>query len=104
MIPSILRALKGLALQTLLRATTTFPPFRKSLSGNQQTFKNRRLFKDETICFSIVPCSSQEALNSITSDEVMRHIGRLGSDEFEGRAPGTQGEETTINYLESVLK
>lgn len=34
----------------------------------------------------------------------MRHINRLGSDEFEGRAPGTNGEETTVNYLERILK
>jgi Zn-dependent M28 family amino/carboxypeptidase len=46
----------------------------------------------------------QAALNSITSEEIMRHIGRLGSDEFEGRAPGTPGEETTVNYLERILK
>jgi Zn-dependent M28 family amino/carboxypeptidase len=46
----------------------------------------------------------QAALNSITSEELMRHISRLGSDEFEGRAPGTQGEETTVNYLERILK
>jgi Zn-dependent M28 family amino/carboxypeptidase len=46
----------------------------------------------------------QAALDSITSEELMRHIGRLGSDEFEGRAPGTPGEETTVNYLERILK
>lgn len=55
-----------------------------------------------------VPAASgmppQAALDSITSEEVMRHISRLGSDEFEGRAPGTQGEETTVNYLERILK
>jgi Zn-dependent M28 family amino/carboxypeptidase len=44
------------------------------------------------------------ALDSITSEELMRHINRLGSDEFEGRAPGTTGEEATVNYLERILR
>jgi Zn-dependent M28 family amino/carboxypeptidase len=47
---------------------------------------------------------SQEALNFITTDNLMTHINRLASDEFEGRAPGTPGEEKTVNYLETVLK
>jgi Zn-dependent M28 family amino/carboxypeptidase len=44
------------------------------------------------------------ALDSITSEELMRHINRLGSDEFEGRAPGTPGEEATVSYLERILR
>lgn len=38
-------------------------------------------------------------MESITSSDLMRHIDRLASDEFEGRAPGTKGEELTVNYL-----
>ncbi len=38
-------------------------------------------------------------IESITSSDLMRHIDRLASDEFEGRAPGTKGEELTVNYL-----
>ena len=36
---------------------------------------------------------------SITSDDLMRHIRTLASDEFEGRAPGTKGEQLTVAYL-----
>lgn len=39
------------------------------------------------------------ALESITSDDFLRHIKMLSSDEFEGRAPGTRGEDLTIKYL-----
>jgi len=39
------------------------------------------------------------AIESITADDLLRHTTRLSSDEFEGRAPGTRGEELTIAYL-----
>ena len=34
---------------------------------------------------------------------MMRHIERLASDEFQGRAPGTEGERLTINYIAEQL-
>src|SRR5436190_13677103 len=40
----------------------------------------------------------------ISGAELYRHIKALASDEFEGRAPGTQGEELTVNYLVRELK
>jgi Zn-dependent M28 family amino/carboxypeptidase len=39
------------------------------------------------------------ALESIAGDDLLRHIRVLASDAFEGRAPGTPGEEKTIAYL-----
>lgn len=45
-----------------------------------------------------------EALTSITVESLAAHIQRLASDEFEGRAPGTRGEELTINYLAEEFK
>src|SRR5262245_49325586 len=44
------------------------------------------------------------ALDSVTSDKLLRHIKTLASDEFEGRAPGTRGEELTVNYLIEQFK
>ena len=35
---------------------------------------------------------------------MMRHIERLASDEFQGRAPGTEGERLTINYIAEQLR
>jgi len=40
---------------------------------------------------------------AITPPEMMRHIERLASDEFQGRAPGTEGERLTINYIAEQL-
>ncbi len=36
---------------------------------------------------------------SISGDDLMRHIKTLASDEYEGRAPGTRGEDLTVAYL-----
>jgi len=44
------------------------------------------------------------AMPKIESAAVMNHIKTLASDEFEGRAPGTPGEEKTVQYLETEFK
>jgi Zn-dependent M28 family amino/carboxypeptidase len=38
-------------------------------------------------------------LESIRADDLVRHIKVLSSDEFEGRAPATRGEDLTVRYL-----
>ena len=47
---------------------------------------------------------SKAALDVITPDSVMSHIKTLSSDEFEGRAPATHGEELSINYIADQFK
>jgi len=44
------------------------------------------------------------ALDNITTDGLMSHIKVLASDEFEGRAPGSKGEELTVDYLIGQFK
>src|SRR5205085_9428992 len=39
------------------------------------------------------------ALDAITPDGLLAHIKMLASDEFEGRAPGSKGEELSIKYI-----
>ena len=39
------------------------------------------------------------ALRSIRATDLRRHIQVLSSDEFEGRAPGTRGEDLSVRYL-----
>lgn len=39
-----------------------------------------------------------------SADRILQHIRVLASDEFEGRAPGSAGEEKTVAYLEQQLK
>jgi Zn-dependent M28 family amino/carboxypeptidase len=44
------------------------------------------------------------ALDSITADGLLAHIKILASDEFEGRAPGSKGEELSIKYIADQFK
>ncbi|MDD3179706.1 MAG: M28 family metallopeptidase [Opitutaceae bacterium] len=44
------------------------------------------------------------ALASFSADRIRTHIAVLASDEFEGRAPATPGEEKTVAYLAAELK
>ncbi|MBF8965437.1 M28 family peptidase [Pontibacter sp. FD36] len=39
------------------------------------------------------------AQQSINANDLLQHIRVLASDEFEGRSPGTPGEDSTVNYL-----
>ena len=41
--------------------------------------------------------------NSINKEQLTEHIKVLASDEFEGRAPSTKGEELTLDYLTKQL-
>ncbi len=45
----------------------------------------------------------QPALDTMSGDRIKQHISVLASDEFEGRAPGSAGEEKTIAYLRGAL-
>ena len=44
------------------------------------------------------------ALDAINSEDLLKHIKVLASDEFEGRAPGSKGEELTVKYLSEQFK
>jgi Zn-dependent M28 family amino/carboxypeptidase len=46
----------------------------------------------------------EPALEAITPDGLLAHIKVLASDEFEGRAPGTRGEELSVKYISDQFK
>jgi len=46
----------------------------------------------------------QPALEAITPDSLLAHIKVLASDEFEGRAPGSKGEELSVKYISDQFK
>ena len=46
----------------------------------------------------------QPALETITPDGLLAHIKVLASDEFEGRAPGSKGEELSVKYISDQFK
>src|ERR1041384_5349330 len=46
----------------------------------------------------------QPAFEAITPDGLLAHIKILASDEFEGRAPGTKGEDLSVKYITEQFK
>lgn len=57
----------------------------------------------------ISACVSQEqnlepALESITAADLSQDVEILSSDEFEGRAPASKGEEMTVNFLKEEFE
>jgi Zn-dependent M28 family amino/carboxypeptidase len=44
------------------------------------------------------------AWNAITSEALLKHIQVLSSDDFEGRAPATAGEQKTLDYLVNACR
>lgn len=50
------------------------------------------------------PSSPDSALNSISGDRMLTDIRELSSDQFEGRGPGSKGEELTIQYLQDQFR
>ena len=50
------------------------------------------------------PAELKETLASFNSASLLEHIRILASDEYEGRAPGTPGEELTVKYLTEQFK
>ncbi len=50
------------------------------------------------------PSAPDAGLNSFSSDAILGHIRTLSSDEFEGRGPGSKGEQLTIKYLQDQFR
>src|SRR6185369_13375274 len=48
---------------------------------------------------SSVAAELKPAFDSITANDILQHIKVLSSDEFDGRGPGTKGEELTVKYI-----
>src|SRR5258708_33931615 len=50
------------------------------------------------------PDDLKQAASSLRADDVLSHIKVLASDRFEGRGPGTAGEDRTVAYLVDQFK
>lgn len=46
-----------------------------------------------------IPAELKPGLDAITANDIMQHTKVLSSDEYEGRGPGTKGEELSVKYL-----
>jgi Zn-dependent M28 family amino/carboxypeptidase len=64
------------------------------------------LFASATTLFAVdeLALRLEPALEAITPDGLLAHIKVLASDEFEGRAPGTKGEELSVKYISDQFK
>jgi Zn-dependent M28 family amino/carboxypeptidase len=62
-------------------------------------FSATSLLADDELALRLEP-----ALEAITPDGLLAHIKVLASDEFEGRAPGTKGEELSVKYITDQFK
>src|SRR5215475_8617791 len=57
------------------------------------------LFGEDKVAEQLKP-----ALDVVTPDALLAHIKILASDEFEGRAPGSKGEELATKYIADQLR
>ena len=62
-------------------------------------FSATHLFATDELALRLQP-----ARDAITPDGLLAHIKVLASDEFEGRAPGTKGEELSVKYISDQFK
>jgi Zn-dependent M28 family amino/carboxypeptidase len=60
------------------------------------------------ISLLLAACNSHgdfsKAISTISNDDLARQVSVLGSDQFMGRKPFTEGETITVSYLASELK
>ena len=50
------------------------------------------------------PTVPKAAADSITAADLLNHIKILASDEFEGRGPGSKGEDLSVKYISDQFK
>ncbi|HKO95539.1 MAG TPA: M28 family metallopeptidase [Pyrinomonadaceae bacterium] len=51
-----------------------------------------------------MPAELKTAFEAITANDIMQHTKVLSGDEYEGRGPGTKGEELTVKYLTEQMQ
>jgi len=73
----------------------------------------KNILLSAALCSGLIACGeTQKASDTkeqavpyqITANSLASHIKTLASDEFGGRAPGTKGEELTVDYISSVFQ
>ena len=65
---------------------------------------SRSLLLSLSVSFSVVTASAADPVPKITAASLQARTAMLASDEFEGRAPATAGEEKTVAYLEREFR
>src|SRR5580704_11246390 len=80
-----------------------------AVRGGQATNFAASIFCAFLIALRVASCSTapsapDAALNSLSADRLLANIKTLSSDQFEGRAPGSNGETLTIKYMEDQFR
>ena len=59
-----------------------------------------------TVLAGVVPAQAppKKSIDSIRADDIAAHVKVLASDEYEGRMPGTRGEQKTLDYITQQLR
>lgn len=83
----ILSSVLSAAVLALAVACTQTPP-------TNQTSKT-----NEPATGVAIPAELKPALDSISAADILQHTKTLSGDEYEGRGPGTKGEELAVKYL-----
>lgn len=66
---------------------------------------NMNAFEDGTRADAeLRPPTTAAVLASISPEDLMAHVEVLASDEYEGRKPGTRGEDLTVAYLTAEMQ
>ncbi|HLE61992.1 MAG TPA: M28 family metallopeptidase [Pyrinomonadaceae bacterium] len=69
-----------------------------------QPAANNNAANTNTTATAGLPSELKPSLDSLSADTIMQHTKALSADEYEGRGPGTKGEELTVNYLTEQFK
>jgi Zn-dependent M28 family amino/carboxypeptidase len=89
------RILSALSLAAVLAALTVACV--QTPTTNQTA--NTNAAATTTTSSATLPPELKPALDTIKGDDILQHTKVLSSDEYEGRGPGTRGEELTVKYL-----
>lgn len=91
------RILASLSLAALALAVLSIACVQTPTTTNQTA--NTNAAATTTTAAAVIPAELKPALDTIKADDIMTHTKALSSDEYEGRGPGTKGEELTVKYL-----
>jgi Zn-dependent M28 family amino/carboxypeptidase len=89
------RILSALSLAALLAALTV-ACVQTPTTTNQTANTNAAATSTSS---AALPPELKPALDTINGNDILQHTKVLSSDEYEGRGPGTRGEELTVKYL-----
>jgi hypothetical protein len=83
--------------------------FWNGIRGRRATKFAATILYASVLAFVLLSCSNapsapDAALSSLSAERLLANIKTLSSDQFEGRGPGSNGENLTIKYMEDQFR